>query len=138
MASCRYRLVMPLTLGDRVVGLAVADAHRLRGGRILEHLRRDQTAVVLQPVRVRETVPDLIFDSATDVVLVDLPTDDLLARMNAGKVYLPVSIERARQNFFRRGNLMRSRLAGKINRACGRPQVETDGARSEEPIEGSR
>lgn len=50
-------------------------------------------------VRVRETVPDRIFDAATDVVLVDLPPDDLLARMNAGKVYLPVSIERARQNF---------------------------------------
>ncbi|PWT80945.1 MAG: sensor histidine kinase KdpD [Acidobacteria bacterium] len=57
-------------------------------------------------VRVRETVPDRILDTATDVVLVDLPPDDLLARMNAGKVYLPVSIERARQNFFRRGNLI--------------------------------
>ncbi|WP_205927286.1 sensor histidine kinase KdpD [Rhizobium sp. P32RR-XVIII] len=57
-------------------------------------------------VRVRETVPDRIFDAATDVVLVDLPPDDLLARMNAGKVYLPVSVERARQNFFRRGNLI--------------------------------
>ncbi|MGC8011182.1 sensor histidine kinase KdpD, partial [Salmonella enterica] len=38
-------------------------------------------------IRVRETVPDRIFDSATDVVLVDLPPDDLIARMNAGKVY---------------------------------------------------
>lgn len=57
-------------------------------------------------IRVRETVPDRIFDSATDVVLVDLPPDDLLARLSAGKVYLPVSIERARQNFFRRGNLI--------------------------------
>ncbi|MBI0533299.1 MULTISPECIES: sensor histidine kinase [unclassified Sphingomonas] len=57
-------------------------------------------------IRIRETVPDRIFDAATDVVLVDLPTDDLLARLNAGKVYLPVSVERARQNFFRRGNLI--------------------------------
>lgn len=57
-------------------------------------------------VRVRETVPDRIFDNATDVVLVDLPPDDLLARLDAGKVYLPISIERARQNFFRRGNLI--------------------------------
>lgn len=57
-------------------------------------------------VRVRETVPDRIFDDAADVVLVDLPPDDLLARLNAGKVYLPVSIERARQNFFRKGNLI--------------------------------
>jgi two-component system sensor histidine kinase KdpD len=57
-------------------------------------------------VRVRETVPDRIFDKATDVVLVDLPPDDLLARLDAGKIYLPVSVERARQNFFRRGNLI--------------------------------
>ncbi|NOG70795.1 sensor histidine kinase KdpD [Roseicella sp. DB1501] len=56
--------------------------------------------------RVRETVPDRIFDAATDVVLVDIPPDDLLARLNAGKVYLPVAVERARQNFFRRGNLI--------------------------------
>jgi len=57
-------------------------------------------------IRVRETVPDRIFDAATDIVLVDLPPDDLLARLKAGKVYLPVSIERARHNFFRRGNLI--------------------------------
>ena len=57
-------------------------------------------------IHVRETVPDRIFDAAADVVLVDLPTDDLLARLEAGKVYQPVSVERARQNFFRRGNLI--------------------------------
>ncbi|MDY7524297.1 sensor histidine kinase KdpD [Sphingomonas sp. 10B4] len=57
-------------------------------------------------IRVRETVPERIFDRATDVVLVDLPPDDLLARLAAGKVYIPMAIERARQNFFRRGNLI--------------------------------
>ena len=57
-------------------------------------------------VRVRETVPDRIFDTAADVLLVDLPPDDLLARLDAGKVYLPVSAKHARQNFFRKGNLI--------------------------------
>ncbi len=57
-------------------------------------------------VRVRETVPDRVFDAAADVVLVDLPPDDLLARLDAGKVYLPVSANHARQNFFRKGNLI--------------------------------
>ncbi|MGE8355866.1 MAG: two-component system sensor histidine kinase KdbD, partial [Microvirgula sp.] len=57
-------------------------------------------------IRVRETVPDRIFDRAADVVLVDLPPDDLLARLNAGKVYLPPSAMQARQHFFRRGNLI--------------------------------
>jgi two-component system sensor histidine kinase KdpD len=57
-------------------------------------------------IRVRETVPDSVFDDATEVVLVDLPPDDLLARLDAGKVYVPVAIEHARQNFFRKGNLI--------------------------------
>lgn len=57
-------------------------------------------------VRVRETVPDRIFDRAADVLLVDLPPDDLLARLNAGKVYLADSVAQARQHFFRRGNLI--------------------------------
>jgi two-component system sensor histidine kinase KdpD len=57
-------------------------------------------------VRVRETVPDRVFAAAADVVLVDLPPDDLLARLDAGKVYLPVSANHARQNFFRKGNLI--------------------------------
>ena len=55
---------------------------------------------------VRETVPDSVFDDAGEVVLVDLPPDDLLARLDAGKVYVPVAIEHARQNFFRKGNLI--------------------------------
>jgi two-component system sensor histidine kinase KdpD len=55
---------------------------------------------------VRETVPDWVFDDAVEVVLVDLPPDELLARLDAGKVYVPVAIEHARQNFFRKGNLI--------------------------------
>ena len=57
-------------------------------------------------IRVHETVPDHVFDDADEVVLVDLPTDDLLRRLKEGKVYLPEQAERAVQNFFRKGNLM--------------------------------
>ena len=57
-------------------------------------------------IRVWETVPDHVFDEADEVVLVDLPTDDLLRRLKEGKVYLPEQAERAVQNFFRKGNLM--------------------------------
>ncbi len=56
--------------------------------------------------RVWETVPDSVFDSANEVVLVDLPPDELLARLQAGKVYIPHQAERAMQHFFRKGNLM--------------------------------
>ena len=34
-------------------------------------------------MQVRETVPDPFFDAADDVVLVDLPPDDLRQRLNA-------------------------------------------------------
>jgi two-component system sensor histidine kinase KdpD len=57
-------------------------------------------------VRVWETVPDHVFDSADEVVLVDLPPDELLKRLKDGKVYLPQQAERASQNFFRKGNLI--------------------------------
>jgi two-component system sensor histidine kinase KdpD len=57
-------------------------------------------------VRVWETVPDTVFDDAEEVVLVDIPADELLARLKAGKVYVAQQAERAANNFFRRGNLM--------------------------------
>jgi two-component system sensor histidine kinase KdpD len=56
-------------------------------------------------VRVGETVPDTVFDEADEVVLVDLPADELLARLKVGKVYQAPQAERATQNFFRKGNL---------------------------------
>jgi two-component system sensor histidine kinase KdpD len=57
-------------------------------------------------VRVGETVPDMVFDEASEVVLVDLPADELLARLKLGKVYQAAQAERAGQNFFRKGNLI--------------------------------
>lgn len=56
-------------------------------------------------VEVSETVPDRVFDEADEVRLIDLPPDDLIARLNAGKIYLPRVIERARDNYFKKTNL---------------------------------
>ena len=57
-------------------------------------------------VRVRETVPDRVFDEADEVVIVDLPPDDLLQRLKDGKVYMPQQAATAVRNFFRKGNLI--------------------------------
>lgn len=57
-------------------------------------------------IRVHETVPDTVLDGADEVVLVDVTPDELLARLKAGKVYLPQQAERAAQHFFRKGNLI--------------------------------
>ncbi len=48
-------------------------------------------------IRVWETVADRVFDQADEVVLVDLPPDELLQRLREGKVYLPDQAERAIQ-----------------------------------------
>jgi two-component system sensor histidine kinase KdpD len=56
-------------------------------------------------VRVRETVPDAIFDRADAVELVDLTPDDLIQRLKEGKVYVPKQAERALEHFFSPANL---------------------------------
>ena len=56
-------------------------------------------------MRVRETVPDSIFDRADAVELVDLTPDDLIQRLKEGKVYVPKQAERALEHYFSPGNL---------------------------------
>jgi two-component system, OmpR family, sensor histidine kinase KdpD len=56
-------------------------------------------------VRVRETVPDAVFDRADAVELVDLTPEDLIQRLREGKVYVPRQAERALEHFFSPANL---------------------------------
>ncbi|MGH6949644.1 MAG: universal stress protein, partial [Vitreimonas sp.] len=56
-------------------------------------------------VRVRETVPDSVFDRADDVKLVDITPEDLIQRLQEGKVYIPQQAERALEHFFSPANL---------------------------------
>src|SRR6201998_1527427 len=56
-------------------------------------------------VRVRETVPDEVFDRADAVELVDLTPGDLIQRLKEGKVYVPRQAERALEHFFSPANL---------------------------------
>lgn len=55
-------------------------------------------------VRVRETVPDALLDDA-ELELVDLPPDELIERLKAGKVYVPHEATRALAHFFSKANL---------------------------------
>jgi two-component system sensor histidine kinase KdpD len=56
-------------------------------------------------VRVRETVPDSVFDQADAVELVDLTPGDLIERLKDGKVYVPEHAARALEHYFSPGNL---------------------------------
>jgi two-component system sensor histidine kinase KdpD len=73
----------------------------------VQHLESlNGTVGAITGVRVNETVPDTVLDGADEIVLVDVTADELLARLKAGKVYIPQQAERASQNFFRKGNLI--------------------------------
>ena len=56
-------------------------------------------------VRVRETIPDTVFDKADAVELIDLTPDDLIERLKEGKVYVPQQARRALDRFFSPANL---------------------------------
>ncbi len=73
----------------------------------VQHLESlNGTVGAITGIRVNETVPDTVLDEADEVILVDVTPDELLARLKAGKVYLPQQAERAAKNFFRKGNLI--------------------------------
>jgi two-component system, OmpR family, sensor histidine kinase KdpD len=90
------------------------DALELRGAGVevwttlnVQHLESLNDVVGgITGIRVWETLPDQVFDEADEVVVVDLPPDELLQRLKEGKVYLPAQAERASRNFFRKGNLL--------------------------------
>src|ERR1700751_4571976 len=57
-------------------------------------------------VRQRETLPDHVFDEADEIELIDLPPEDLIARLRPGKVYVGDQASAAVERFFRKPNLM--------------------------------
>jgi len=57
-------------------------------------------------ITVRETLPDRLLDIAFEIKLIDLPPEDLLQRLQEGKIYIPDQAAKAIEKFFRPGNLM--------------------------------
>jgi two-component system sensor histidine kinase KdpD len=85
-------------------------------------------------IRVSETVPDTVFDQADEVVLVDIPADELLARLKGGKVYQEQQAERASRNFFRKGNLIALRELA-LRRTADRVDDDVRAYRVEQSID---
>ncbi len=72
----------------------------------IQHLESLNDAVAqVTGVIVRETVPDRVIDEASEIEVIDLPPDELLTRLQEGKVYVPEQAARAIEDFFRKGNL---------------------------------
>jgi two-component system, OmpR family, sensor histidine kinase KdpD len=86
-------------------------------------------------VRVRETVPDSVFEEADEIVLVDLPPDELLKRLGEGKVYVPDTAARAVENFFKLQNLTALRELA-LRRAAERIDADLVERMQAQAIEG--
>ncbi len=85
-------------------------------------------------IQVNETVPDMVFDAADEVVLVDIPADELLSRLKGGKVYQAPQAERAAKNFFRKGNLIALRELA-LRRTADRIEDDVRAYRVEQSID---
>ncbi|HIJ86112.1 MAG TPA: sensor histidine kinase KdpD [Desulfuromonadales bacterium] len=57
-------------------------------------------------ITVRETIPDRLLDIAFEIKLIDISPEDLIQRLNEGKIYIPNQAAKAIEKFFRPGNLM--------------------------------
>jgi two-component system sensor histidine kinase KdpD len=86
-------------------------------------------------VVVRETVPDAVFDKAYEVRVVDLPVDQLLERLNEGKVYVAdQAAARALGSFFKEGNLIALRELA-LRRTAERVEAKMRGYKAAHGIE---
>jgi len=72
----------------------------------VQHLESVADSVeAITNVHVQERVPDSFVDIASDIELVDLVPEELIKRLEEGKIYSPDKAEQAANNFFRKGNL---------------------------------
>ncbi|HEX3018219.1 MAG TPA: sensor histidine kinase KdpD [Caproicibacter sp.] len=98
----------------------------------VQHLEslNDIVASITQVV-VKERIPDYIFDHADQVELVDIEPDDLISRLNEGKIYKQTQAQKALGNFFIRENLVAlreialRRTADRVNKAAEQSRLPT-------------
>ncbi|MEI6091181.1 MAG: sensor histidine kinase KdpD [bacterium] len=73
----------------------------------VQHIEsRSKTVEQITGIAIQETVPDSIIELADDIEVIDLPVEELLKRLDEGKVYLPDKALLASKNFFKTGNLI--------------------------------
>ena len=70
----------------------------------IESLNDDIAQIIHAPIK--ETVPDSMIEIADTIELIDIPPDELLKRLQEGKVYIPEQATLAAEHFFRKGNLI--------------------------------
>lgn len=79
-------------------------------------------------ITVRERIPDSIFDSADQVELIDIEPEELIERLNDGKVYMESQTEHDIENFFNIDNLAALKEIA-LRRCADRVNLLTEAAR---------
>jgi two-component system sensor histidine kinase KdpD len=93
----------------------------------VQHLESQNDAVArITGVRVRETLPDRVLETADEIELIDLPPAELRARLEQGHIYRPEVARRAMEGFFREGNLAALREMA-LRRAAERVDADVTG-----------
>ena len=73
-------------------------------------------------IEVKERIPDKMLEVADEVVNIDLPADELISRLKAGKIYDHAKVQQALQNFFQPDKILQLRelalkeVAGQVER----------------------
>lgn len=76
-------------------------------------------------IRVRERIPDKIFDEADNVELVDIEPEELLRRLKDGKIYKTQQARLAMSNFFTHENLISLREVA-LRRMADRVNIKSE------------
>lgn len=73
----------------------------------VQHIEsRSDDVAAITGIEIQETVPDVILENAHSIQLVDLSPEELLKRLEEGKVYLPEKAHAASLHFFKPEILM--------------------------------
>lgn len=72
----------------------------------VQHLEsRKDSVEEITGVKIHETVPDSILEIANQIELIDISPDELIKRLQQGKIYLADKIKTATNNFFKEDKL---------------------------------
>lgn len=81
-------------------------------------------------VVVHETLPDAVLERADEIELIDLTPEELIERLETGKVYLAPQAARALQSFFQKSNLFALREMS-LRQAANRLRRDVEAARKD-------
>ena len=91
----------------------------------------NDTVAAITKIEVRERIPDSVFDRADQVEIVDIEPQELIERLQSGKVYKEKQAQQAMANFFTLPNLTALREIA-LRRCADRVNTRNESIKKEE------